>query len=65
MRDYYSNIRHPSPNTSKINNPLGKRTSRISLPFVTILSNHKGYRVRTSATGSVLRPCKPVKAELL
>lgn len=53
---YYNRVRINAPNT--------KKSRSVSLPFVTILANHKDYRIRESATGPVLKSCKPVKVEL-
>lgn len=61
---YYSRIRHPTPNASKYVPPHAKRTSKISLPFVTILANHPGYVVRGTSTAPVLKSCKIPKTEL-
>lgn len=62
--NYYSNIRHASPNAKQYIPPNQKRSSRVTLPFVTILANHPGYVVRDATTGPVLKYCKLPKSTL-
>ena len=61
---YYNRIRHNSPNQRQLP-PNQKKSSRINLPFVSILANHKDYKVHEVATGPVLKCCKPARPQIV
>ena len=64
---FYNRIRQSQRIYSEASNRVStnqKRSRAISLPYIAILAHTKGYQIRQSTTGPVLKLCKIIEPRL-